>query len=399
MHVFKLGLKLLPAVILMVLTGCGNKPNFMKYDVVFYAPLGTNYAEIGSNLPILQALYSNEDVISGDFMDVPTSLYLFKNKLYVADKYNNRISIFQIGGSEATNTFIPPVGDGYSYGTPFQVILNKYGEIYALVSDSNRNNKVELSTNEDETITVKKGDTNVSRYYIYKFSNDGKFIYAIGDDGIHSSPMNYPDRIDVDLFDNVYAYFKSYNNDREEWVVKRFSPSGELTFEFNTKYVATTNTVSDKVYIGRISDIYNLKNDERLMIYSENHIIKRKDKPIETPDEFYISLDVYSVLQNAITKNIMQSKKNMDDFISITKDDIVVLFSYDDKYNGIRFRFIDIGSPNLNEEVYYAPVLSEHYVHVGYFLDDHGEIYSIVVKDDGYFVLLRWRKVKSKVLS
>ncbi len=390
----------------VIFNACSNKPNFMKYDVVFYAPLGTNINEIGNNIPILQTIYTNEtDFFVGDYIDVPTSLKIFRNKVYIADKYNNRISIYPLTSSAVSNTPILSSGDGYSFGTPFQVLLNKYGEIYVLASISNYN--YNYLTNEGVISILEPSNqaTNYSQYYIYKFSADGKFIYEIGENGIHSNPMQYPERIDIDLFDNIYAYFKDYDSDIEEWTVKRFSPSGELSFEFNTKYVSATNVMDDRVFLGRINDVYNLKNDERLLIYSDNYAIEKKNKtngnfePIVTPDEYYRSLDVYSVLQNAITKNIFTSKKFTDEFINITKDDILVLYSFDEKYSGIRFRFIDIGSSARKDEVYYAPPIPQHYLHVKYFVDDNGQIYSIIIKDNLYYLILQWKKKVSKDLS
>lgn len=403
---FSAGLFLFLIVIIALLSSCGNKPNFMKYDVVFYAPLGTNNNEIGSNIPVLKTIYTNEnDFFINDYLDVPTSIKIFRNKIYIADKYNNRISVYPLIAGAVTNTPILSAGDGYGFGTPFQVLLNKYGEIYVLASLSNYPYSYQTNNGVISVQESQKDSTNYNQYYIYKFSTDGKFIYEIGENGIHSEPMAYPDRIDIDLFDNVYAYFKEYDNDMEQWLVKRFSPSGELTFEFNTKYFSPTNNMDDKVFLGRIGDVYNLKNDERLLIYSDNYIIERKNKNngsfenITTPDEFYRSLDVYSILQNAITKNIFTSKKYTDEFINITKDDILVLYSFDEKYTGIRFRFIDIGNGTKKEEVYYAPVISDHYMHVKYFVDDNGQIYSIIIKDNSYFVVLQWRKQKSRELS
>jgi hypothetical protein len=390
-------------LIAAILSGCSSKPNFMKYDVVFYAPLGTNINEVGSNIPILQQTYTNDkNFLIGDYLDVPSSIEIFGNKLYIADKYNRRVSVFPLTpGGNATNFAILPTGEGYSFGTPFQVTLNKYGEIFVLASGSNEMPSFTLQTNEDETIRTipGKGQTNFNLYYIYKFTPDGKFVYLIGENGIHSEGMHYPERIDNDMFDNLYAYFKDYENENPNWLIKRFSPSGELGFEFNTKYISPTNTKDGNVFLGRVSDIYNLKNDERLMIYSENSILKRKDKVVETPDEFFHSIDVYSVLQNAITRNVTSSKKYLDEFISITKDDVLVLYSFDNKYSGIRFRFIEISSAINKEEVYYAPVISEHYVYIKFYVDNNGQIYSIIVKDNSYFVVLRWKKVKSRGLS
>jgi len=393
----------LVTLLIFIYEGCTNRPNFMRYEVFFHAPLGTGLNEIGSNIPLLKENFSNSQEIKiSDYLDIPTSIQIFKNKLYIADKYNKRVSVFNISKDTGTNLIILSSGEGYKFDTPFQVAVNKYGEIYVVASISNIERKTYTNLNmeeynEDVNFVDTNSEEGYNNFYIFKFSPDGRFIYSIGEKGIHSEPMSYPLRIEVDLFDNLYAYYKYYEGGREIWIVKRFSSSGELNFEFNTRYISSTNIKGDKVFAGRVSDIYNLKNDERLMIYSDYYIVQKKNTPVGTPDEVYHSLDVYSVLQNSITKNIFQSRKYIDQFIKITRDDILVLYSYDERFNGVRFRFIDIASSLNSQEVYYAPIISDNYPNFGFYVDDYGEIYSMVVKDNSYFVLLKWKKVKSKV--
>ena len=399
-NVFHAAGRIAPVFAMLLFLSCGNRPNFMQYDIVFYTTLGTNALDIGSNIPLLTNSYSEDKSFSmGDNIDVPMGFQISRNRLYLADQYNRRVVIFPLAKGPTNCTIIPPNGDGYSFGIPFQVMLNKYGEIYILATASNFSADYSVRTNEDGTYEISRPRdmTNFNQYFIYKFSPDGKFIYQIGENGVHSGGMEYPERLDIDLFDNIYAYYRGYENDRTEWIVKRFSPAGELSFEFNTRYVSPTNTVGDKTFVGTISSVYNLKNDERLMIFTDYFIVKKGAKIYETPDEFYHSIDVYSVLQNAITKNMMTAKKHMDEFNTITKDDILVLYSYDDRFKGVRFRFLDIANDSRKEEVYYAPVISDNYVHVQFYVDDTGQIYSVIVKDNAFYVILRWRKVQSRL--
>jgi len=389
-------------VLAITLSSCTDRPNFMQYEIVFYAHLGTETNEIGSNIPLLTNYYSNSsEVFISDYIDTIRSFDIFRDKLYLADKYNRRISVFPLkgGGEESKGFIIPSSGDGYSFNIPFQVILNKYGEIFVVASQSNIEAKYDTNfiSNDPNLIDTNaiKGSNN---YYIYKFSPEGKFVYVIGNNGIHSEPMVYPERIDTDLFDNLYAYYKTYDGDDPVWLVKRFSPSGELSFEFSTRYISATNIKGTNLYVGRVGDIYNLKNDERLIIYTDNYGIKNGISNTGIPENTYHSLDVYSILQNTITKNIFESTKLMDQFLKVTRDDILVLYSYVDKpqYRGIRFRFIDINSPTTNEEIYYAPVLSDNTANFGFNVDNDGNIYSIVVKDNSYYILLKWIKVLSR---
>ncbi len=387
------------AVLAIALSSCTDRPNFMQYEIVFYAPLGSGFDEIGSNIPLLTNYYTNSsEVFIGDYIDIPKQFDIFRDKLYLADVYNKRISIFSMkgGGEKAKISSIPASGEGYSFNIPFQVILNKYGEIYVLASQSNIESKFDTNTAGDPNFIDTNAVKGSSNYYIYKFSTDGKFIYAIGNNGIHSEPMTYPERIDTDLFDNLYAFYKQYDGDDTVWLVKRFSPSGELSFEFSTRYISSTNVRGKNIYVGQVGDIYNLKNDERLIIYTDYYGIQNGVSNTGMPENTYHSLDVYSILQNAITKNIFQSKRYMDQFLKVTRDDILVLYSYIEKYHGIRFRFIDINSPKKNEEIYYAPVLSDNTANFGFYVDNDGNIYSIVVKDNSYYILLKWIKVQSR---
>jgi hypothetical protein len=368
----------------------------MKYEIVFCTSIGQEINDIGSNFPLLSNFYTNSEIITGDYLDIPNSMDIFKDRIYIADKYNKRVIVFPLNGVSSNVFYLGQTGEGYSFDIPFQVVLNKYGEIYVLASQSN----IEYKNETNELIDPDFTDTNdikpYGNFYIYKFSPEGKFIYSIGNNGIHSEAMIYPERIDIDLFDNLYAYYKVYEKDNTVWMVKRFSPSGELSFEFSTKYISSTNIRDGKPYVGRVADIYNLKNDERLVINTDYYKVATNSG---RPEDTYHSLDVYSILQNAITKNIFEQKRYMDQFLKVTRDDILVLYSYDYKNHGVRFRFIDINSPTKNEEVYYAPVLSQNCANFGFFVDDDGRIYSLLVKDNTNFVILRWIKVQSRKVS
>ncbi len=372
-------------IVLLLLTAaltvsCGRRHRYMKYEVVFSAPLGTNSDRIGSNIPAMEQAFPNKDnFVVEDYLDVPDAIQIYRNKIYVADKYNNRISVFRLQGTAGTNLIIPGNGGDYAFQTPFQIVLNKYGEIYVVAAQTNQT----ASTNDAYSI-----------YYIYKFSVDGQFIYRLGNNGVNSSAMPYPYRIDVDLFDNLYVYFKESNNDSDYWIIKRFSPSGELSFEFNTRYVILTNVIGNETYNGQIGDIYNLKNDERLLIYSSFRIIKRNNQELVTPDKFFNSVDVYSVLKNRITDNLVRSQYEIDGIMGITSDDDVVFFGYDQEAEGVHFRFKNLFDETDKESIFYAPIMSPYYVFIGYYMDSRGELYSILVKENKYYVVLHWLKKK-----
>jgi hypothetical protein len=356
---------------------CAGGPNFMPYETVFYAQLGDKLDQIGSNLPELKVAFTDEkQFMIPDYIDVPSSVQIYRNKVYIADKYNKRVSVFNMNRDPVTNLTIPNKGDGYEFDIPFQVILNKYGEIFVLASVSN-------SALEDV----------YEQYYIYKFSIYGKFIYRIGVSGINTGPMEYPDRVDVDLFGNLYVYIREENDEQLSWVVKRFLPSGEMSFEFRTDYLSQTHTDGDKTFMVVYSDVYNLKNDEKLLLFSQQYLVKKKDQPVDIPTEVYNNLNLYSILQNSMEKTIYRSADNMDSLLGVTRDDKVVTYSYDEKNKGLRFRFLDLSDNPYSQSLFYAPHIMDYAMTMGYFIDIRGEIYSIVIKDGEYFVILHWIKI------
>ncbi len=357
----------------------------MDYEIIYHNTLGTNKTQIGSNLSLMTNIDPKKSYLISDYLDVPASIQLFRNQIYIADKYNKRILVQSYQGDNPTNWIISAKGSGYEFLIPFQIILNKYGEIYVLAQSVKSTNSSQYNL-----------------YKVYKFSIDGHFLYTLGEDGVGGHPFEYPIRMDIDLFNNLYLYFKTYDSDNAEtadWLVRRYSPSGELNFEFNTRYLSLSNQIGNETYSGRVSDIFNLKNDERLLLYSDFSISARDKKTLESPDKFYKSLDVYSLLQNSITRNLFQSSQEIDAILGITRDDDIVLYAYDTKFKGVHFTFIPLNltqkkGEELNRENYYSSPLSQYLVSIGYYIDSKGEIYSILVKENKDYLLLHWIKKK-----
>ncbi|OHD55958.1 MAG: hypothetical protein A2Y33_10880 [Spirochaetes bacterium GWF1_51_8] len=368
---------LLFAAVLLPFVSCAGGPDYMAYETVFYTSLGTKADQVGCNIPDLKVAFTDENqFLIPDYIDVPTSVQIYRNKVYIADKYNKCVSVFNLNRDPVTNLNIPNQGEGYSFDVPFQVILNKYGEIFVLASVSNYSEQVEV----------------FEQYYVYKFNIYGKFIYRIGINGINSGPMAYPDRIDVDLFGNLYVYIREEDGDQMAWVVKRFLPSGEMSFEFRTDYLAQTHTDGDKTFMVNYSDVYNLKNDEKLLLFSQQYLIEKKDKPVEIPNEVYNVLNLYSILQNSMEKLIYRSADNMDSLLGVTRDDVVVTYAYDEKNKGVGFRFVELSDKLESAKVFYAPHVMDYCITMSYFIDIRGEIYSVIIKDNEYYVILHWIK-------
>lgn len=368
--------------LLLLLSACHRTPGMMEFEILFFAELGEEEGQIGSNVPELEEILAdNETFLIGDELDVPVDFSVFQDKVYIADKYNERITVFPLSSDEEPLT-IANEGSGYAFGTNFQMVLNKYGEMFTVGSMTNLSVSNELYVDEYKI------------YYIYKFGIDGDFVYRIGEDGVNSGPMDYPVWMSTDLFDNLYVYHSIFEDGLGYWNVSRFSPSGELTFEFDTHYINLTNVIGNEVYLGRITDVYNFKNDEQLLLYSTFAVNERDGVSVTTPDEFYNSLDIYSVLKNTITENVLIEDEAIEGLMGISEDDEIILFTYDIDLDAVRFRYIDINEEDENEreKFYYAPMLSNYYSDFGFFIDSDGEIYSIVVKEDQYYVLLHWMK-------
>jgi hypothetical protein len=202
--------------------------------------------------------------------------------------------------------------------------------------------------------------------------------------------MPAPDAIDLDLFGNLYAYFREDVLGELHWKVCRYSSSGELNFEFDSQYLAKQQEIDGEMYSTELYSIGNLKNDERLIFFMGNYLFK------ETPEKgkqlvSYRSLfEMYSILKNTIARQILDEKNRLEDILSIAWDDTIVLYGYDEKYKVVRFHFYDMFK---NQHAYqYAPMIGAPYVNFGFYAAPNGEIYSIVVKDNKQYILLHWKK-------
>ncbi|URA10178.1 NHL repeat-containing protein [Thermospira aquatica] len=362
-------------------TGCGRRPPTMGKEVFLYVSLGNTNGCVGSNYDLLTNAGIVDDVEVKDYLDVPTSIQIIGKKVYIADKYRGVISVFSSGnfGKAVPQMEISNMGEGYAFETVFQVAVNKYGEIYAVASLTNTNvYETQGATNEREN------------YLIYKFTYDGRFLYTIGINGINTAPMPMPDFIDLDLFGNLYVYFREDRAGELYWKVKRYSSSGELNFEFDSQYIAKKHEIDGEMYQSELYGIANLKNDERLIFFTANYLFKNQGDKGNQLVGYRSILEMYSILKNTVSRQLLDEKQRMEDVLGITADDTIVLYGYDEKYRVIRFHFYDMFK---NQHTYqYAPVLSDYYANFGFYLDQNGELYSLVVKENKHYILLHWKK-------
>ncbi len=365
----------------ILLNGCGRRPPTMGKEVFFYAPLGNTNGSVGSNIDLLTNAGIVDDVEIKDYLDVPTSIQIIGKKVYIADKYRGVISVFSVGnfGKAIPQMEISNVGDGYAFGTVFQIAVNKYGEIYAVASVPQTNvHQIQQSTNDKDN------------YLIYKFAYDGRFLYTIGGNGINTSPMPMPDFIDLDLFGNLYVYFREERLGDLYWRVKRYSSSGELNFEFDSQYIAKKHDIDGETYQSELYGLANLRNDERLIFFTANYLFKNQGDKGNQLVGYRSILEMYSILKNTVSRQLLDEKQRMEDVLGITADDTIVLYGYDERYRVIRFHFYDMFK---NQHTYqYAPVLSDHYANFGFYVDQNGELYSLLVKENRHYILLHWKK-------
>ncbi|MFN3660135.1 MAG: hypothetical protein ACK4TN_02725, partial [Brevinematales bacterium] len=324
MRKFVRGAILFGGMVVFLLTGCGRRPQVMGKEVFLVAQIGNGEGQVGSNYDLLTNEGIVDDVEIKDYLDVPTGIQILGKKVYIADKYRKKIVVYAPGqfGRPITQLEIPQVGEGYVFDTVFQVVVNKYGDMYALVSlpETNRTWKEAEITNQ------------MHQYAIYKFGYNGRFLFAIGIGGINSSPMPAPDFIDLDLFGNLYVYFREEKNGELFWKVRRYSSSGELNFEFDSQYLAKKHEIDGETYQSELYGIANLKNDERLLFFTGNYLFKSHPEKGNQLVGYRNILEMYSILKNTVSRQLLDEKSRLEDVLGVTWDDTIVLYGYDEKY-------------------------------------------------------------------
>lgn len=373
---------LLGGVIVLLFTACGRRPPVMGKEVFLVAQIGNGEGQVGSNYDLLTNEGIVDDVEIKDYLDVPTGIQILGKKVYIADKYRRMILVYAPGqfGRPIPQMEISNVGEGYAFDTVFQVVVNKYGDMYALVSlpETNRTWKEAESTND------------MHQYAIYKFGYNGRFLFAIGIGGINTSPMPAPDFIDLDLFGNLYVYFREERNGELFWKVRRYSSSGELNFEFDSQYLAKKHEIDGETYQSELYGIANLKNDERLLFFTGNYLFKSHPERGNQLVGYRNILEMYSILKNAVSRQLLDEKSRLEDVLGVTWDDTIVLYGYDEKYRVVRFHFYDMFKDQHTYQ--YAPILSDYYANFGFYVAPDGELYSILVKNNKQYILLHWKK-------
>ena len=267
-------------------------------------------------------------------LNLPSGIQVFKNKLYVADRGNNRIQILDLSGN-----FVAKFGFAeYGSASPSDIAVNNAGAVYA-VYPSNLNIKIfdstgssvynqfstKLSGNSDnstpELITISKLE---NLYIIERGTNQIKIfdvsesyipIY-ISSFGGHDEFKN-PSGINSDTFGNVYVSDNIANNvnvfDSEGKLLYKFGTSGSNDGQFNRPGgIAVDN---DKIYVvdtgNKRIQIFDLKG-KYLATVGKGELTSPTDVTVDDNGVLYV-LDSKSIREKPEIKAFApsNSKSNM----------------------------------------------------------------------------------------
>ena len=382
-----------------LLISCQKKTLF--YEKVFEADLGFEFNQIGSNLPILESYSNRQGFPNSSLTDVP-ALLIQDSKLYIADSYNKVVSVFPLerGNIRTTPTLsIPNKGEGYSFARPYEVFVDKNNDFYVLASIQDFES-YEVQNYSNQTAEIKNYDQfqqNIksipdTNFYIYKFSSQGDFLYKLGLNGINSTPFLYPSQISGDESGNLYLYFPTLNTDQtyNYHIMRRYSSIGELNFEFNSKNIDIQTNINDIKYNGNIISINNYKHDEQLAVLIEYQPVTNS-KGEEVPaniENIWSSVNVYSILENDFTTELIKMKKITEAILGIDKDGRIFFQSYNEETDSLKIRVLD--TRDNSEKTYYTPIHSSYYVMYNYFLDNEGTLYNYILDRNKTIIVLQW---------
>lgn len=389
-----------PLFLFIFLVSCNNNKS-LKYTNIFEAKLGYQTNEIGSNLPILNS-YSNRQGFTDDFLIDTPDLYLANHKIYIADTYNKRISVFSLNKEYTKSQVLLTIsnqGANYSFARPYQVYADRYENIYVLASDQDiesyevqnySNQTAELNNYQKFQETLRKIPDN--NFYIYKFSARGEFLFKLGFNGIKTKAMEFPSYISGDYFGNLYVYFtpKTLTNEPFYQSVHRYSSNGTLNFQFNTKGISISTNINNTNYTGTILGIHNYIHDEQLLTLTEYQPTTNSQGEQVLPiiNNIWSSANIYSILENNFTTEVFKTKTITEDILGIDNIGRIFFQSYDLKKDTLRIRILN--TTTQEESIHYAPIHSSYYIMNNYFIDSQGNLYNYIVDRNEKLILLHW---------
>ncbi|MGL5255011.1 MAG: hypothetical protein ACRC9L_08480 [Brevinema sp.] len=382
---------------LMFLTSCVRKFDVLNYHRVFTVALGTNGDEVGSNLPILDAFPDRRGLPSSMLLDIPAPV-IEGGKVYFADTYNKRVQVYTIDGRHLLT--LSNKGAQYEFARPYLVYVDRTESIYVAASDKdNESFEVQFYTNQNISerdyiaFQNEQNAINPYNYYIFKFSSRGEFLGKFG--FTDTDPMPFPARIQGDLLGNIYVQFdeQASNDSPSRIFIRRYSRTGELSFEFRTHSIRLETNVNNINYKGSITSVHNLINDEQLLVMVEFQPItnsKGESVPIEV-DNIFSSLYVYSILENNFTRTIASFRGITPGVLGTDSRGKVFYENYDSESDTLRIIKASI-DPTEASVTNYVPLQSAYYTLNPYFINSAGNLYNTVIDRQSSNYILEWKK-------
>lgn len=387
--------------ICLIIASCSrsyqSKYQSLSYEKIFQHTLGTNIGQIGSNIPILKA-YSYRKGLTDSFLVDTPKVYVRNKKLYIADTYNKRISVFAIQNRKKHELLltISNASSNYNFARPYDIYVDRNDNIFVTASVKDfESYEVQHYTNSTPTASqYDEFQKNIQKipaenFFIYKFSSTGDFITKFG---LNGKPFPQPNAIDGDNFNNLYVYM-NYNSstDKMNHIIYRYnSLTGNLNFQFESDSITISTNISGTNYRGSILGIKNFIHDEQLLLLTEYQPTTNSNGEIIPPliDNIWSSVNVYSILENDFTSTIFKTKNISEDILGVDVNGRVFFQSYNIENESIQIRILN--NEFNDNKIFYAPVHSSYYILNNYFIDVHGNIFNSLVDKNTDFILLKW---------
>ncbi|MGL4366835.1 MAG: hypothetical protein ACRCTQ_00920 [Brevinemataceae bacterium] len=364
-------------VFLLTLNSCQNK-KLLQYQNIFDTSLGTNITQIGSyfNVNTLKEGYCLE----ANFV-VPNALYVYNQKLYVADQFNQRISIFPISKQFSAKDVIVISNktSEYSFAQPYNVLANNKF-IYSVVSTK----EIDYSNN---------SNFNSEDLFIYKFTSKGQFVYSLGKAGKNSQVLDQlPNHLYMDLEDNLYVYYWKYHQEKQlpYFEINKYNDQGILIQTFDTITLFNTTNISGTNYQPLVSSALHNPNGDLVMTIELQPITDTTGNEIIPEIQ---NIKNYTAIYSVSTKEFIRASDlhGMDETIlGISDSEDIYLQSFDTEQEILQIKVLSSSLEKKSQ--FYVPVKSDYYLINNYFIDHIGNIYNSVIDRCQKFILIKWNK-------
>ncbi len=376
-------------IFIFLVTACEKQS--VSYERIFMAELGFEEDQIGSNIPILES-YDNRKGLPDSFFTETAQIRAYKDRVYAADAYNKRVSIFSTNTNIQSKLLftISNTGEGYEFARPYEVFTDSDENIYVLASvEDFESYEVQHYGNQTEGLrdydkfleTI--NNIPAENFHIYKFSKNGKFISKFQE----NSPFAYPALADTDNLGNLYIGFDDFADGERIISINKFNPFGELISTFSTDVLDLKTNINDTEYIGKVVSAANLKNQNAaaLMIEYQPNTNSAGQPVPPLREHIYSGTAVYDWDEQSLSQNISQDYTT-ELIMGVDKDDRIFSQSYDEENDALKITILDEGG----KSVYYTPLHSDYYILFEYFIDNDGKLYNYLIDRNEKLILLQW---------